>query len=93
MAPAPHSDGPYVERRPGICGGVPVIRGTRFPVRSVVEYVLRQGMAPEELVAMWKHITLAKVHAALAFYYDHKREIDADMRRNRQAFARSNQAS
>jgi len=29
---------PRVETRPGVCGGEPVVRGTRFPVRSVVEY-------------------------------------------------------
>jgi uncharacterized protein (DUF433 family) len=89
MAPDSRTRNPHVERRPGVCGGVPVIRGTRFPVRSVVEYVLRQGMTPEEMVVEWKHLTLAKIHGALAYYYDHKREIDADMRRNRRAFARA----
>lgn len=84
---------PHVERRQGVCGGAPVIRGTRFPVRSVVEYVLRQGMTPEEVVAAWKHLTLAKVHGALAYYYDHKREIDAEMRRSRQTFSRAKRAS
>ena len=66
-----------------------MIRGTRFPVRSVVEYILRQGMTPEELVAEWKALTLAQVHGALAYYYDHRREIDADIRRNRQMLARA----
>lgn len=89
MAAESRTRNPHVERRPGVCGGVPVIRGTRFPVRSVVEYVLRQGMTPEEMVVEWKRLTLAKIHGALAYYYDHKREIDADMRRNRRVFARA----
>lgn len=66
-----------------MCGGSPVIRGTRFPVRSVVEYVLRSGMTPEELVAEWNHLTLAQVHGALSYYYDHKAEVDRSIRANR----------
>ena len=69
---------PYVERREGVCGGRPVLAGTRFPVRSVVAYVLRQGMTPEELVAEFPYLTLASVHDALSYYYDHREEIDAD---------------
>jgi uncharacterized protein (DUF433 family) len=89
MATAHRIRNPHVESVPGVCGGVPVIRGTRFPVRSIVEYVLRQGMTPEEVVAQWKRLTLGQVHGALAYYYDHQKEIDADMRRNRRMFARA----
>jgi uncharacterized protein (DUF433 family) len=42
---------PHIVIRKGFCGGSPVIAGTKFPVRSVVNYVLRQGMTPEELAA------------------------------------------
>ena len=69
---------PHIERREGVCGGRPVLVGTRFPVRSVVGYVLRQGMTPEELVAEFSDLTLASVHDALSYYYDHREEIDAD---------------
>jgi uncharacterized protein (DUF433 family) len=89
MAATSRTENPHVERRSGVCGGIPVIKGTRFPVRSVVEYVLRQGMTPEEVVSQWKQLTLGQIHGALAFYYDHQREIDADMRRNRRMFARA----
>ena len=83
--PVPH---PYVNRTPGVCGGHPVIRGTRFPVRSVVEYVLRQGMTPEELVREWDFLSLAQVYDALSYYHDHKAEIDRDIRRNLEAARR-----
>jgi uncharacterized protein (DUF433 family) len=46
---------PHIERREGVCGGRPVVAGTRFAVGSVVGYVLRQGMTPEELVAEFPH--------------------------------------
>ncbi|MEW6107021.1 MAG: DUF433 domain-containing protein [Bacillota bacterium] len=48
--PHPEVAHPQVTRVPGCCGGRPIIRGTRFPVSSVVFYVLRQGMTSEELV-------------------------------------------
>ncbi len=83
---------PHVERRPGVCGGDPVIRGTRFPVRSVVIYVLRHGMTPEELVREWHHLTLAQVYGAIAYYYDHKREIDRSIRANERALQRLSRA-
>jgi len=79
---------PYVHRVKGICGGQPVIRGTRFPVRSVVEYVLRQGMTPEEMVREWEHLTLAQIYDALSYYHDHKEEIDPLVRGNQEVLAR-----
>jgi uncharacterized protein (DUF433 family) len=77
MATASHTQSPYVERRAGVCGGIPVIHGTRFPVKSIVVYVLRHGMTPDEVVREWTHLTLAQVYGALAFYYDNRAEIDA----------------
>jgi len=79
---------PHVWRRPGVCGGEPVIRGTRFPVRSVVEYVLHDGMTPEEMVRSWPHLSLAKVYDSIAYYYDHKTAIDRDIRAEKRAFER-----
>jgi hypothetical protein len=36
-------------------------------------------MGPEEIAAQYGHVTLAQVHAALAFYYANRQEIDADL--------------
>jgi uncharacterized protein (DUF433 family) len=85
------SDGrhhPYVERRPGICGGEPAIAGTRFPVRSVVTNIYRLGMTPEELVEAWPYLTLAHIHDALSFYHDHRSLIDGAIRKNRETAVR-----
>lgn len=92
MATAAPPKHPYVECRPKACGGIPVIRGTRFPVRSVVECVLRQGLSPEEMLLQWPHLTLGQIHGALAYYYDHKTAIDTDMRRNRRMMNRAGRA-
>lgn len=80
---------PHVTARKGYCGGSPVIAGTKFPVRSIVTYVLRQGMTPEELVAEFRHLSLAQVHNALSYYYDHQAEIDSDIADNTETRVRS----
>ena len=92
MATASRTRHPHVERRPGVQGGIPVIRGTRFPVQSVAIYVLRRGMTPEEMVARWKRLTLSQIHGALAYYYDHKAEIDRSIRANERAIDRLSRA-
>jgi uncharacterized protein (DUF433 family) len=50
---------PYIASLKSHCGGSPIIAGTKFPVRSVVLYVLRQGMSPEELVKEFSHQSLS----------------------------------
>ncbi|HEO64677.1 MAG TPA: DUF433 domain-containing protein, partial [Spirochaetes bacterium] len=72
----------YIESKDGYCGGRPIITGTKFPVRSVVAYVLHQGLTPEELVREFAHIELYHVYDALSYYYDHKDEIDRDIEEN-----------
>lgn len=79
---------PYVTNDPKICGGGPIISGTRFPVRSVVVYVLRHGLTPEELVAEFKHLTLAQVYDALSYYYDNRDELDREILENTEEYAR-----
>ena len=70
---------PHIDARADYCGGQPIITGTKFPVHSVVNYVLRQGLSPEELVKEFSHLTLAQVYDALSYYYDHKKEIDREL--------------
>ena len=88
-----HVQHPYVTHKPGVHGGEPVIVGTRFPVRSIFEYVLRQGMTPEEVVKEWPFLSLAQVYDALSYYYDHRAEIQRHVRRHERAFARGVAAS
>jgi uncharacterized protein (DUF433 family) len=72
----------YVVTDDRILGGEPIIRGTRTPVRAVVE-LWRQGVAPEEIPAHLPHLTLAQVFDALSYYSDHQDEINAHIERNR----------
>jgi uncharacterized protein (DUF433 family) len=48
----------------------------------VVNYVLKQGLSPEELVKEFSHLTLAQVYDALSYYYDYKQDIERELREN-----------
>jgi len=73
---------PHISKNPDVCGGSPVIAGTRFPVRSVVFYILKTGLTPEELVEKFTHLSLAQIYDALAYYYDNRSEIEQDILEN-----------
>ena len=70
---------PYIVSLKSHCGGSPVIQGTKFPVRSIVYYILRQGITPEELVREFSHLSLPQVYDALSYYYENREEIDTDL--------------
>ena len=78
---------PYVTQVEGIAGGKPVIKGTRTPVRSIVAYY-QMGHTPEEIQVKLPHLSLAQIHGALSFYYDHQSEVDADIEANREEYVR-----
>jgi uncharacterized protein (DUF433 family) len=64
---------------PGICGGKPRIDGHRIKVEHIAICYERMGMSPDEIVTSHPTISLAQVHAALAYYHEHKQDIDADI--------------
>jgi len=64
---------------PDVRRGRPVIAGTGIRVMDIAAYhVQGDQLLPEELAAAFK-LTLGEVYAALAYYYLHQQEIDADM--------------
>jgi uncharacterized protein (DUF433 family) len=72
----------YVVTDDQILSGEPIIKGTRTPVRAIVE-LWRLGITPEELPRRLPHLTLAQVFDALSYYSDHQDEINAHIERNR----------
>jgi uncharacterized protein (DUF433 family) len=53
---------------------------------KVVEVVLSKQayeLTPEELHQQFPHLSLAQIHAALAYYYDHQQELDAEILRRK----------
>ncbi len=67
----------YIGVRPGYCGGEPHILGHRITVKHVAVWHEEMGKTPADIAATYPTITLAQVHAALAYYYDHRDEIQA----------------
>ena len=58
--------------------GVAKLIGTRSKVRQVVMDV-QNGMTPEQVHESYPHLSMAQIHTALAYYYDHKAAIDAEI--------------
>lgn len=63
--------------------GVAWIEGTQVKVIEVALDKLAHGWSPEETHFQHPHLSLAQVHAALAYYYDHQTELDAEIERRR----------
>jgi uncharacterized protein (DUF433 family) len=81
----------YISVRPGYCDGKPHITGHRIKVQHVAIWHERMGMTAEEIAATYPTISLPAVHAALAYYYGHRIDIDADIDRD-ERFAEEMQA-
>jgi uncharacterized protein (DUF433 family) len=69
---------PHIAKTPGVCGGRACIAGHRIRVMDIVAWHEMRGMPAKEIVVQFPGITLADVHAALAYYFDHRDEIEAD---------------
>jgi uncharacterized protein (DUF433 family) len=65
----------HIEKTPGVCGGRACIAGHRIRVQDIVVLHEMHGMTPKEITVQYPGITLADVHAALAYYYDNQHEI------------------
>jgi uncharacterized protein (DUF433 family) len=76
----PTSTKQHIESRTGVCGGKPCIAGTRVRVQDIYVWHELQGRTPEEIVSDFPQLTLADVHAALAYYFDHREEIQREMK-------------
>ena len=64
--------------------GVPWISGANTKVIEVVLDKMAYGWSPEEMHRQHSHLSMAQIHAALSYYYEHQAEVDADIeRRNR----------
>lgn len=74
----------YITKTPGVCGGKACIAGHRIRVMDVVLWHEKRGLYPEEIVYNFPGITLADVHAALAYYLDNREEIEDDFRHERE---------
>ncbi len=66
----------HITSTPGTRGGKPRIVGRRITVSDVATWFLQMGLTVDAIVQDYD-LSHAQVHAALAYYYDHRAEIDA----------------
>ena len=60
------------------------IARTRVRVQDIYVDSEVLGKSPEQIIAALPHLTLAQVHAALAYYFDHREEILDELRQDEQ---------
>jgi uncharacterized protein (DUF433 family) len=61
--------------------GIPWISGANTKVVEVVLDKMAYGWSPEEMHRQHSHLSMAQIHAALSYYYEHQDEVDADIER------------
>ena len=67
---------PHIVKVEGVLGGEATIEGTRIAVWHIVGYYYKVGMSVEDILAEWEYLNPAAIFSALAYYHDHKKEID-----------------
>jgi uncharacterized protein (DUF433 family) len=78
-----------IVRDPETCGGKPILSGTRTGVHDVVGYAELYGGDLERVrEEALPHLTMEQIHSAMAWYGDHREEIDEILRRRRARYQR-----
>jgi len=72
---------PHIVQIEGVCGGSPVVVGTRIPVRAIIGYY-KLGLSVEEILEGMPCLTAAQVYDALSYYHDHQEEIEREIQDN-----------
>ncbi|HAX77753.1 MAG TPA: hypothetical protein DCY88_18425 [Cyanobacteria bacterium UBA11372] len=60
---------------------VPIIAGTTMKVVELVEAQIAYGWSPAELHLNHRYLSMSQILSALAYYWDHKQELDAEIQR------------
>ena len=82
MTPASPPVGKFhIVSTPEVRGGKPRIAGTRICVQDVYQWHELQGKSPEEIVHDFPHLTMSDIYAALAYFWDNRSQILADIKR------------
>lgn len=62
--------------------GIPIIAGTTMKVVELVTAHIAYGWSAEELHFQFPVLILGQIHPALAYYWDHQRDLDDDIARS-----------
>lgn len=79
---------PFIVKNIDICGGSPIVEGTRTRVIDIaIEYEML-GRSPDEIISSHPHLNLSQVHDALSFYYENRDELDQKAEQDEEFIAR-----
>lgn len=76
----------HIESLPGKCGGKPCIAGSRIRVQDIYVWHEIHGRSPADIVGEYPELSLADVHAAIAFYFDNRERIERDIANENAAY-------
>lgn len=65
----------HVTLTPDVCGGRPCVVGTRVRVWDVA-VIVQGGGSVDDVLAAYPRLTLADVHGALTYFYDHRASLE-----------------
>lgn len=72
----------HIEVTSGVAGRKPRIAGHRITVQNIVIWHEQMGLSADEIASEYD-LSLSEIYAALAYYYDHRAEIDQSIRDER----------
>ncbi|MBI4595160.1 MAG: DUF433 domain-containing protein [Candidatus Tectomicrobia bacterium] len=75
---------PFIVRNKDICGGSPIIEGTRTRVIDIAFEYEMLGHSPDEIINSHPHLNLPQIHDALSFYYENRDELDQKVERDQE---------
>jgi uncharacterized protein (DUF433 family) len=75
----------HIELRPSPNHGTKAcIAGSRIRVLDVYVWHVLRGMSAHEICDQFPQLTMADVYAAMAYYWDHREEIEGQLQRARE---------
>ncbi len=83
--PVHRTDHPHIVKVEGVFGGRAIIDGTGLGVSTLVQEY-KKGRSFDDIQSDYQHITIGELLDALAYYYDHKEEIDEYLATNTEEY-------
>lgn len=81
----------HLEARTEKCGGKPCIAGTRIRVHDIYVWHVLDGLSPVEVLAEKPELSLAAIHAAISYVFDHREEIERELAEENSEYERLKQ--
>ena len=75
--------GTFIVSTPDVCAGRPRINGKRFSVEQIAT-LSKEGLSPQQIKDEYDFLSLAEIHAALAYYYANQEQIEQYLAEDRE---------